>query len=532
MADEQPDLVRDLSRPSAYGGGVRRVDFRATHASWVFLTETDVFKVKRPVDLGFLDYRTLEDRRRACLAEVRLNSRLAPDVYLGVVPVRRAGDGHTLAGDGPIADWAVHMRRLPDAASAAAHLAAGTLDAPALEQVARLLADFLRQAPATPSFGALSALAANVDENFAQTRPLVGSLIAAQTFDEVEAFQRGALARHPERFLARVAADRIRDGHGDVRLEHIYFVGGGARPAPVIIDAIEFNDRFRCGDTAGEIAFPAMELEGAGRLDLASGLVARFAEASDDFDLYRVLDFYVSYRAWVRGKVAAFVAADPGTPAERRSSKQDEARRCFGLARSAAGAPLDRPFLIAVGGLIASGKSTLAEHLGRALAAPVVSSDRTRKTLAGLAATAPASASAYGLDARQAIYGEILRRAGQVLQSGRGALVDASFASRRWRAEAADAAQAAGASFVFIEARAPLDLLRARLAARRTGESVSDAREDLLDAFVRDYEPVAGGEGEVTLTVDTAAPADEAARTALGGLAAAGILPAAERRRA
>ncbi|HXU62589.1 MAG TPA: AAA family ATPase [Polyangia bacterium] len=528
MADQQPELVRDLSRPAAYGGRVRQVDFRATHASWVFLTETEVFKVKRPVDLGFLDYRTLEDRRRACLAEVRLNRRLAPDVYLGVVPVHRDDGGHTLAGDGPPVDWAVHMRRLPDGASAAARLAAGTLDAPSLEKVARRLASFLSEAATTPTFGALSTLAANVDENFAQTRPLLGDLVPAPTFAEVEAFQRDMLARHGDRFQARIAANRIREGHGDVRLEHIYFLGDGP---PVIIDAIEFNDRFRCGDAAGEIAFLAMELEAARRLDLADGLIARFAEESDDFDLYRVLDFYLSYRAWVRGKVAAFVATDPATPAERRRSKEDEARRCFGLARSATGLPLDRPFLIAVGGLIASGKSTLAEQLGRVLAAPVVSSDRTRKARAGLAPTEQASASVYELGARQEIYGEILQRAGHVLQSGRGALVDASFASRRWRADAAAAARAAGATFVFVEARAPLDVLRARLAARRTRDSVSDAREDLLDAFVRDYEPVVGAEGQVTLTIDTATTGEDAARAALGGLTAAGILPAAERRR-
>ncbi len=522
MTDGQPQLVRDLLRPSAYPGRVRWVEHRTTHASWVFLTEADVFKVKRPVDLGFLDYRTMENRRQACLAEVRLNARLAPDVYLGVVPVRRAADGHTLAGGGPTVDWAVHMRRLPDAASAAARLAGGTLGAAALEEVARLLADFLRAASPAPAFGTVAALATNVGENFTQTRPLRGRLIPAPTFDEVEAFQRRMLARDAHLFGARIEAGRIRDGHGDVRLEHVYFLGRRARP--VIIDAIEFNERFRCGDTAGEIAFPAMELEAAGRSDLAAGLVARFAEASDDFDLYGVLDFYLSYRAWVRGKVAGFLAVDPGTAPEARAAKEAEARRCFALARSAAGAPRDRPFLLGVGGLIGSGKSTLAEALGRGLAVPVVSSDRTRKSRPG--------APEYGLDARQAIYDQVLRRAGRVLASGRGVIVDASFSSRSWRAQAAAAARAAGAAFVLLEARAPVDLLRARLAARRTRDSVSDAREDLLDGFARDYQPPADGEADLRLAIDTAGPADEAARAAVDGLRGAGILPPGERRRA
>ncbi len=519
----QPDLVRDLLRPETYGAGVERVTLRTTHASWVFLTETDVFKVKRPVELGFLDYRTVEDRHRACLEEVRLNARLAPDVYLGVVPVVLTARGHALAGGGPVADWAVHMRRLPDAASAAAALAGGALDAPALESVALRLAEFLRAAPSTPSFGTPAALATNVEENFEQTRRFAGNLIARATFDAVETFQRDTLARHEGRFLQRLADQRIREGHGDIRLEHIYFPGSPPRPpAPVIIDAIEFNARFRCGDTAAEIAFPAMELQAAGRPDLANGLVARFAEATDDHALYGVLDFYVSYRAWVRAKVAAFVAADAGTDPELRAAKEVEARRCCELAR-AASAPAEVPYLVAVGGVIGSGKSTLAQALGRALAAPVVSSDRTRKVLAGIAPTDHGDARLYAPDARDGVYDEILRRAAAVLGSGRGVIVDATFATRLWRARAAAAAEAAGARFVLIEAQAPAEVARARLAARRGQISASDATESLLDDFLRAYEPPGDDEPGRRLTVDMVGDADAVARATLRQLAEAGI---------
>ena len=516
--------MRDLLRPGAYGAAVERVTLRATHASWVFLTDTDVFKVKRPVDLGFLDYRTIEDRYRACQEEVRLNARLAPDVYLGVVPVYLTDRGYALTGGGPVAEWAVHMRRLPDAASAAAALARGALDAAALECVAVRLGEFLRGARPTPSFGTPASLAKNVEENFDQTRRFAGNLIARTTFDAVEAFQREQMARHEGRFLQRIADQRIREGHGDVRLEHIYFLGSPPRSAaPVIIDAIEFNERFRCGDVAAEIAFPAMELDAAGRSDLASGLVARFAEASDDYGLYGVLDFYVSYRAWVRGKVAAFVAADASTAAEARAAKEAEARRCFELARAACMPAAARPYLIAVGGVIGSGKSTLAQALGRALAAPVVSSDQTRKVLAGLAPTAPGDAHLYAPDARDNIYDEILRRAGAVLTSGRGVIVDATFSTRAWRARAAAAAQAAGARFLLIETQVPLDVARARLAARRTQPSASDATEALLEDFLGAYEPAGSGEPGPRLLVDMAGPADAAVSTALSALAEAGI---------
>ena len=491
MSESWPDIVHDLLRREAYGLASGKVTLRTTHASWVFLTDRDVWKLKRPVDLGFLDFRDVESRHRACEDEVRLNRRLAPEVYLGVEPVRLTSHGHALVGDGPVVDWAVHMRRLPDAASAASLLEQGRLDARSLGTVAELLATFLRAARPTPDFGSLGALGRNLDENFAQVAPFVGDLLDQKTFDDAHAFQRGELTRNAARFAERVAEDRVREGHGDLRLEHVYLMPAkDGTPRPVVIDCIEFAERFRCGDTAAELAFLSMELESAGRSDLAAGLLARFAEASDDFGLYGVLDFYLSYRAWVRGKVAAFVAADPSTPAAMRTSKREEARRFFGLARSFSGPPLDRPFLIAVGGLIGSGKSTLAAELGRELAVPVVSSDGTRKLSAGLPLTSRADTKLYGESDRERTYVEVIRRSSRVVESGRGVILDATFSTRRWRQLAADAAGAAQATFVFVETRCRPDLLHGRLAERREKPSVSDATEALLESFLRAYEPV------------------------------------------
>ena len=529
----EAELVRDLSRPEAYGGDPGRIDLRVTHASWVFVTERgDVWKVKRPIDLGFLDFRTLAARRNACEEEVRLNRRLAPEIYLGVHPVRRTPSGCGFVGDGEIVDWAVRMRRLPDEASAAALLGRDRLEPGLLSLLAERLALFLRAARPASSFGAPEALAVNVDENFSQAAPFVGELLDQQTFDDVQTFQRAQLAANRERFVARIAEERIREGHGDLRLEHVYFLPGpDGRPAPTVIDCIEFNERFRCGDAAAELAFLAMELEAAGRPDLAAGVVARFAEASDDFGLYGVLDFYLSYRAWVRGKVAGFVAADPGTPPAVRAAKRSEARRCFGLARAFSGTPLDRPFLIAVGGLIGSGKSTLAADLGRELAVPVVSSDRTRKAAAGIPEGARADPGAYTPEARDRTYEEILRRAGEVIGAGRGVVLDATFSDSRWRQRAASAAAAAKATFVWLEASCPLDLLRQRLSARRERPSASDADDTLLEEFVRSYHPASAADPGPHLTVDTSRRRQDAAEAALAGLGDSGIARARDRRR-
>src|SRR5262249_44638664 len=159
----------------------------------------------------------------------------------------------------------------------------------------------------------------NVAENFEQTRPFVGRFLSPATFDATQAWQTGYLARHADRFGTRVDQGRVRDGHGDLRLEHVYLQG----PAPVVLDCIEFNERFRMGDVASDAGFLAMELDARARLDLAASFVGRFALESDDYDLYGVLDFYLSYRAWVRAKVAAFLAADPSTPAPQPARTPD-----------------------------------------------------------------------------------------------------------------------------------------------------------------------------------------------------------------
>ena len=511
------DLVRDLQRGGA--------ELRTTHASWVFITGGDVWKVKRPVDLGFLDFSTPDARRHWCEEEVRLNRRLAPDVYLGVEPVRRDARGHAIGGDGTVVDWAVHMRRLPDDAAAASLLARGALTADSLAQLADVMSAFLDAAPVRSDLGTLEVLGANVAENFAQVEPFVGDLVDAGTFAQVRAFQTGELQQHGDVFRARVAARRIREGHGDLRLEHVYFLG-----QPTIIDCIEFNERFRCGDVASEVAFLAMELEAARRPDLAAGFLARFAEASNDFHLYSVLDFYLSYRAWVRGKVAAFVAADSTASAAVRGRKREEAARNFALARSCAGRALDPPVVIAVGGLIGSGKSTLAIGLGRQLAAPVVSSDRVRKALAGLAPTDRGSAALYEPAAVDRVYSQLMADAATVVDSGRSVILDATFSTGRWRDAAAQVARDRGARFALVEARcADRGILRARLASRRHAASVSDATDEQLAGMEHSFEPFAAADGAPHVPIDTAAAPDAAVAVALAALRPIGIVPAADR---
>lgn len=494
------DILRDLTSNT--------VDFIETHISWVVLRETEVFKIKKPVELGFLDFSTLALRKAACDREVELNRRLAPDVYLGVVPLRRTNGRLSLDGDGEIVEWAVHMRRLDDNDRADIRLAQGRLQPSDITRIASRLAEFHDQARCdaeTSAFGKPEAIAANVRENFAQT-PLRRYLTEAQVRELTEQ-QLTLLERQAERFDARIDAQRVRDGHGDLRLEHVYLDDGGAI---TILDCIEFNDRFRYADVASDLAFLAMDLSAHGHVELSEHLVAEYAKASGDFDLYGVLDFYEGYRAFVRGKIASFVADDASVGAVHRSRSVASARRCFMLALASGRRSLLGPCVVAVGGVIASGKSTIGGRLSMEMSAPVVDADRTRKQMIGVRATQPVHdgswQGAYDPKFTEEVYAEVFRRAGVVLRSGRPVIVDASFRSQALRARARDLATEHGVPFRLVECRIDYAVAKERLRERAKHASVSDGRLEIFDDFVAKWENIDEFPSDEHVVLDTSKP--------------------------
>lgn len=528
MALDREVILRDLAPEGT--------ELIQTHISWVLLGPREVWKLKRPVRMGFLDFGSRPARLEACKAEVELNRRLAPDVYLGLCPVLRDASGRlrigregegTREGEGAgggtgegegdggetLVDWAVHMRRLPDAHRADVRLAEGRLDRDDVERIAERLARFHAEArgdQTTAPFGEPDTIAVNVRENFDQTRDAIERFITAEQAEEIERTQLAFLGQHAERLQERIAAGRIRDGHGDLRLEHVYLDDEGA---VTIIDCIEFNDRFRYADVAADLAFLAMDLSEHEHVELSEHLVACYARAAGDYDLYAVLDFYESYRAYVRGKVASFVASDAGVDHDRRERAEASARHHFLLALAAERRPLLGPAVIAVGGIIASGKSTVAAQLGFAMSAPIVEADRTRKQLLGVAATEPVHEGswqgAYDPAFTEQVYAEVLRRAEVVLGSGRPVLVDASFRSRELRARVRAMAQRQGVRFRFVECRVDPDIARQRLRERAERASVSDGRLEIFDDFVARWETVDELPAEEHLVLDTSRPVED-----------------------
>lgn len=504
-----------------------------THVSLVFLDRDTAWKVKKPVDFGFLDYSTLEKRRLACEAEVGLNRRLSPEIYLGVAPITLDGNGrHILAGSGKAVEWAVRMVRLPEPDRGDRRLEAGTLTSAHLKTLADRLARFHAGAGFDPSkseYGSLAAVARNVEENFNPCRDSLPAIIGPVRASALEAGFEDFLGSRAPLFAERLRSGRVRDGHGDLRLSQIYFHGEGRSS---ILDCIEFNERFRYGDVASDVAFLSMDLACRGRVDLAENFLAAYARSSGDYDLYALVDFYESYRACVRGKIAIMMARVPGAAPPDRDASEEEARRHFLFALSVLRKPLKKLPVIVFGGGIATGKSTLAENLGERLATPVLSSDWTRKGMAGLD---PSERREEGLwqglyreEFTDRVYAEMSRLAAVVLASGRPVILEASFRTRAYRDAIRSVARMAGQPFHFLECRAPDELVRTRLKGRARGPSVSDGREVIFEDFISAWEPAEElSAGECSL-VDTSAPPEATLEEVMGLLAQHGLISGAE----
>ncbi len=488
---EPPDLVTELC--------ARGFEHLETHISHVFLTDNDVFKVKKSVDLGFLDFSSLELRHEACISEVELNRRLAPDVYLGVVPILQR-DGHFEFGKGElgeVAEWAVHMRRLPDADRADQLLAAGRFTPAHAAALALRLAHFHAEAQTSDdiaSFGSYDVIQRNVKENFDQTRDLIGNYLDGSAAREIEKWQTDFLASHRELLASRATEGRVRDGHGDLRLEHVYFADGRADGHIDILDCIEFNDRFRYADVCADVAFLAMDLTSAGAVGIAEQLLADYAKEAHDYGLYSMIDFYESYRAFVRGKVCALTESLAPQSSADRKSLQKQARHHFLLAQASERRPAQVPRVIAVGGWIATGKSTVAREVGAMMECPVVSADLARKWLLDRAPTEQAGEAAfeggYSESATASTYREVFQRAEQVLASSRSVVLDASFRSRTHRQLARRLASERGLEFLFIECQAPREVCIERLEERAKSAHVSEGRVEIFDQFVAAWEDV------------------------------------------
>ncbi len=492
--DFQERLMAFLQDPASYRHGPAAVEIIQTHASYVALAPPFVYKVKKPVNFGFLDFSTPAKRRYFCEQEVRLNRRLCPNVYEGVVPiVQRQGALAFKEGGagGEVVEHAVKMRHLADGFFLDQMLARGEIQKEHLDRVAETLRAFYEAETPTPqmaAWGRIDRLKISTDENFAQTECYAGTLIARPAFEALRYYTDRFYDQHAGLLNRRRAGGRLLDCHGDLRLEHLHVTP----EAVSIYDCIEFNERLRYIDVANDVAFLAMDLDFNERLDLADAFVRRMADALDDADLPPLIDFYKCYRAYVRAKVEGLRSDEAEVPQAQRAASRRRAVRYFHLALRYAVAG-SKPLAVVVMGRVGTGKSTLARALADALGWEVLSSDRTRKERAGLPLFERGSeaqrAELYAQPRTDDTYAALCR--GAVERAGRrqGVVLDATYGCRRHRDALRQALRQHGIPYCFVEATASDATIRARLRRREhAGREVSDARLEDFDLLTARYQ--------------------------------------------
>jgi aminoglycoside phosphotransferase family enzyme/predicted kinase len=504
----QQTLFKAMMEPDFYPHPVRSVTCKETHISKVFLTGERVYKIKKALNLGFLDFSTLAGRRYFCGQEVALNRRLTDGVYRSVVAIRQANGRFSLSGSGDVVEYAVCMRQLSSRDSLAARLRQNAVSVEQVEALAQRLVDFYRsQVPVRRDLAAASweNVRSACEENFRQIRWAVGDLLDPERYRAVVSAARWFLSLRKPLFRNRIDNGCIRDCHGDLRAQHIYFGPAGSFQ---IIDCLEFSPRLRHIDIASDLAFLVMDLDVRGGRALALALMAAYVRETRDVQAYVLLPFYMGYRAMVRCKVSCIRLNELPSGENGALRAREKALRYLACAYRYAQHGI-KPTLWVLCGLPATGKSTLARALSLVLSVKVWRSDVVRKLTAGPLAARPESAEAFDLyseSMHRRTYGKLLRLARTALDNGQSVILDATFSKPADRRKALALSGRCKCRIVFAECTAPAHMIKTRLTQREGRASVSDARLCHFVQLNRRYIPPDEVDPALRVGVDTTRP--------------------------
>lgn len=491
-------LIGTMLNPAFYPKKPSEVTHVETHISHIFFAGDLVYKIKKPVRFSFLDYSTLRKRKYFLQEEIRLNRRLAPSVYLGILPVSRDNHSWQLGSEAHPVEYTLVMRRLPARRMLDFLLDRDLVTPPMMGSIAEVLAPFHAQAETGAKVranGHPKVIRKQWEENLADIESLVGQLLEAEAFERLKDFGLRFLNEHRDLFLRRLREGRIREAHGDLHCEHICFAPEGIQ----IFDCVEFNPRLRCCDVASEVAFLMMDLECRGAGGLAQNFLARYMELTEDREIPLLLPFYQCYRALVRGKVATL----------QPDGTSRQAARYFDLATRILWQEF-KPFLVLLCGLTGSGKSTLAAELSRRLGLPVIHSDATRKALAGTLTRQdrlPYGEGIYSPSMTERTYARMAEEAEGLISTGRGAILDATFQSQAQRARILSLAAKYQIPLALIHCQSSEEVAQERLKRREEeGRDLSDGRWEIYLQQKADFEPIQEATAKIYLPLDTEAP--------------------------
>jgi len=480
-----------MRKPEFYPHPASKIEQRETHISKVFMTGDYVYKIKKSVNMEFLDYTTLEKRKFYCRQEILLNRRLSHNIYIDVVAITLEKDRYYLSGPGKPVEYAVKMRQLPEDASLIRMLKHGKVDKAAIDRLARTLAAFYSHSGTygiNTALGSWENIRSHCEENFRQTERFAGKLIDERVFQIVRAASRSFLHRRKSLFGHRVETEKIRDCHGDLRSGHVYFDDGIQ-----IIDCIEFNERFRYADITSDLAFLAMDLDFEGFPRKAWDFLNAYVGYANDPDIFVLLDFYKCQRALVRAKVNCLRLADENIGDWGKAKLRNEIMRYMDLAYQYS-VQFTRPTLWVVCGMPASGKSTISGELSRVLGINVLRSDLVRKELFGLkpdtVMDVPFEKDIYAKEVSSLTYGKLLLLAQEEIENGTSVILDATFSTQHQRREAIRLAKNLDTNIIFIECVSPVALTKERILKRETEPSISDARLHHLKQLMNQFEPL------------------------------------------
>jgi uncharacterized protein len=487
---DRTKLIQFLLNPLSYPHKTRNVKHIQTHISDVFIVSPFVYKVKKPVDFGFLDFTSLKKRKYFCEKEVELNRRLC-DIYIGVEEIS-ISDGNYKFGRGDrTIEYAIRMKRLPDKYFLKNLIQRGHVSLDDLRRIIEKLVEFYESQNhevTINDFGRPENIKSFIYGNITLVKNFIGSTISSATHEAIKFYNDMFFERNSPLFLERNEKGFIRDCHGDLHLNNINIT-----PEYVCIhDCIEFNDRFRFIDIASDIAFLAMDLDFNGRRDFADFVISEISKKMSDDTIYEVIDFYKCYRAFVRGKVESLRSEEANVPKGEARSSHKRATDYFRLSLQYAlfGS---RPALIVIFGMIGTGKSTLAELVPRELNCDVISSDKIRKEMLGIAPTERRYESfdkgIYSEETTDRVYNEIIKMGERAAESGNTVILDASFSKRKYRKLVIKAAKSLGIRLFFIQTKASDKTVMERLLRREIiGKSISDARLELFESFKKGFE--------------------------------------------